>query len=370
MKRARRLVLSAVVLATALAGSAVASPRRDGFTPPAPPCPLPQGFATGPCVMVPEAFATGEPLLGNMAYWGGRIQVHPHLYVVYLGWGRRGAFSADCEPVHLREGRFTATLPCDPDGAGKRMADFVSELGGTAWAGVQTQYYQVVNGVKTYMTNPKEQLAGIWADDADATGPKVTYRQLALAAESAVKHFKVPAAQLPDSQFLILQPQRFSDPVAQSSGYCAWHDQIQPSANPTDYKGLRAGVNFTNMPYVLNQGSGCGENLVNLGDRGKLDGFTIALGHEIEETTTDPGAEDHLDGKAIGGWYDPFDANENGDKCAYVGSNDVPGSGMHTPGAASNIRGNRGDLFPVQSLWSNAAAHGTGYCAGTAYDLA
>ena len=49
------------------------------------------------------------------------------------------------------------------------MADFVSELGGTAWAGVQTQYYQVVNGVKTYMTNPKEQMAGIWADDTDAT---------------------------------------------------------------------------------------------------------------------------------------------------------------------------------------------------------
>ena len=50
------------------------------------------------------------------------------------------------------------------------------------------------------------------------------------------------------------------------------------------------------MPYALAINSGgvneCGEHAVNTDARGKLDGFSIVLGHEIEETVTDPGAED------------------------------------------------------------------------------
>ncbi|MHB8452826.1 MAG: hypothetical protein ACYDAQ_20585, partial [Mycobacteriales bacterium] len=109
------------------------------------------------------------------------------------------------------------------------------------------------------------------------------------------------------------------------------------------------------------------------GAAGLLDGVTIALGHEILETVTDPGAEDILPGGAVvGGWFDPFDGNENGDKCAYVGANiagigpsEIPGE----PGEAANIRGDRGTMFPVQSTWSNSAASGVGYCAGAGTDF-
>jgi serine protease len=105
-----------------------------------------------------------------------------------------------------------------------------------------------------------------------------------------------------------------------------------------------------------------------------LDAFTIALGHEIEETVTDPGAEDIINGKNLGGWYDPFDANENGDKCAYVGSSPFngivgPGEIPNVPGESANITGTQGGTFPVQSLWSNASAGGAGYCAGAGTDL-
>ena len=73
------------------------------------------------------------------------------------------------------------------------------------------------------------------------------------------------------------------------------------------------------MPYVLNSGTGCGQNSVNTGFyAGQLDGFTIVMGHEIEETITDPGAEDVINGVNLGGWYD-YSAYENGDKCAWVG---------------------------------------------------
>jgi hypothetical protein len=100
------------------------------------------------------------------------------------------------------------------------------------------------------------------------------------------------------------------------------------------------------------------------------------LGHEIEETVTDPGAEDILGSGTsttnLGGWYDSLDANENGDKCAWVGESlGAPGEPAVTPipGAINDIKGNDGETFAVQSLWSNEAAEGAGYCAGAGNDL-
>jgi hypothetical protein len=340
--------------------------------PPAPPCPIPvtkipsvntgilgdTPSQIGPCVSVPETPATGLPFVGNMAYWGGPVQVHPHIYLVFFGWGEKGAFVQDCKKERLVEGRVRATLKCDPDGAGKQMANFVYQLGGTRWAGIQTQYYQTVGGVKQYITNRKDQLAGIWVDDRNKTSARISYHDMAAEAERAVKHFHVRASQLIDSNFVIAQPQQYTDPIAQKQGYCAFHDLIEPSIDPKDYHGLRPGVPYTNMPYVLNQGAGCGQNLVNAGLAGQLDGFTVALG-----------AEDHFNGSAYGGWYDPFDNNENGDKCAYVGDTFGFGTVGRVPGAAGEIRGNHGGHFAVQSLWSNEGAGGVGYCAGTNSDL-
>jgi hypothetical protein len=248
------------------------------LTPPAPPCPLPKvkvplpdtpvplvgGDTTvGPCVMVPELAGTGAPVMGNMAYWGGRVQVHPRVYLVYFGWGRAGAFDDDCTPVRLVEGKIRATLKCDPDGAGKKMADFVHQLGGTEWAGVQSQYYQVVNGVTTYVHNDRNQLGGIWVDDKNKVTAKISYRDMAVEADRARKHFGIKDKDLYDANVVILQPKRFSDPKAESVGYCAWHDIIEPSVMPDEFKGLKADLPFTNMPYVLNQGDGCGAHLVN-----------------------------------------------------------------------------------------------------------
>jgi serine protease len=123
------------------------------------------------------------------------------------------------------------------------------------------------------------------------------------------------------------------------------------------------------MPYVLNMGSSCGENSVNTGYyAGKLDGFTIVMGHEIEETITDPGAEDVINGQNLGGWYD-YAAYENGDKCAWVGYTEGIAPPSTVPGGLNNIRGHDGALYPVQSLWSNDSAAGAGYCAGAADDL-
>jgi hypothetical protein len=39
---------------------------------------------------------------------------------------------------------------------------------------------------------------------------------------------------------------------------------------------------------------------------------------------------------------------------------------MPVPGAIGDITGTGGEVFAVQSLWSNASAGGAGYCAGIA----
>jgi serine protease len=359
--------------------------------PPAPPCPENGLLPTGGCG-IPEAVATTLPWLGNMAYYGGHVQTTPKEYVVFWGWGEHGAFPASqtCTPENLTEGSFTATLACDPDGAGKYMADFVQQMGGTDWAGVQTQYYQTdSSGNKTFMTNPAEQLAGIWVDDtnditglestssSNPAGPTNTYTDLAQEAARAVSHFGI--TDLANANIIIAQPPNYTDPNALSAGYCAFHDYTQPNLEGGIYNGLPAGISWTNMPYALAVNSGganvCGENAVNTDARGKLDGFSIVLGHEIEETTTDPGAEDvigsGLSAQQIGGWYDALDANENGDKCAWVGENLLTAQGPPEPipGALGNMTGNAGDRFAVQSLWSNDSAGGAGYCAGAGTDL-
>ncbi len=360
--------------------------------PPAPPCPengmLPSPFSN--CGL-PEFPATTLPVPGNMAYYGGHVQTTPKEYVVFWGWGEPGAFPASqtCASENLTEGTFTATLACDPDGAGKYMADFVQQVGGTDWAGVQTQYYDSSSHSNVNVTNPTEQLAGIWADDAnDAAGmPSTsssnppgstnTYTALAQEAARAVAHFGI--TDLANANIIIAQPPAFSDPNAVSTGYCAFHDYTEPNLEGGIYNGIQPGIAWTNMPYSLainSSGSNvCGENAVNSDARGKLDGFSIVLGHEIEETVTDPGAEDVIGSgtgaQQIGGWYDALDANENGDKCAWVGENLLTASGPPEPipGALGNITGNAGDRFAVQSLWSNAAAGGAGYCAGAGTDL-
>ena len=185
---------------------------------------------------------------------------------------------------------------------------------------------------------------------------------LAKEAERAVAHFAV--SDLENAQFVIAQPQQSNERgFNEGAGYCAWHDYTHPEF----YAGVRAGISFTNMPYVLNAGPSCGQNSVNDGAAGTLDGVTIVLGHEIEETVTDPGAEELVSMQELGAWFD-YSGYENGDKCAWVGATGLaPASTV--PGGLNDIRGNDGQRYAVQSLWSNDAAAGAGYCAGAGDDL-
>src|SRR4051794_4989597 len=69
------------------------SPPAGTPPPPPPPCPE-SGMLPAPLSNcgLPEFPATTLPFPGNMAYWGGHVQTSPKVYLVYWGWGQKGAF--------------------------------------------------------------------------------------------------------------------------------------------------------------------------------------------------------------------------------------------------------------------------------------
>lgn len=336
-----------VTLAIALLHQAPASAASGSHNPHV----MPYTGITPPAVDVcqtlptcPPGAAAGQPEPVNMAYFGGHVQVTPKIYLVFWGWGQAGAFD------HTTPG-----MPSyDPDGVAARMTAFVKAIGGTSWANVQTQYYQQnANGTYSNITNPKNQLGGVWYDNTNPIHDNVSGLELAQEAARAVTYFGIKDLQ--NSQIVVAQPQKYNEAgFNNGAGYCAWHDYTKSAY----YPGVPEGISFTNMPYVLNQGGSCGQNFVNPAPAGTLDGVTIVAGHEIEETVTDPGAEDYINGVQYGGWFD-WQGWENGDKCAWVGD----GLGSPVPGAAYNMTGNDGHTYPVQTLWSNVSAGGVGYCA-------
>ncbi|MDE3073560.1 MAG: hypothetical protein KGJ63_12615, partial [Pseudomonadota bacterium] len=93
-------------------------------------------------------------------------------------------------------------------------------------------------------------------------------------------------------------------------------------------------------PYVYDMGSSCGENFVNSGAAGTLDGFSIVNGHEFAETVTDQ--------NPAGGWTNQIKGSrskgqEDGDECAWISS----GTGK----SADVVMGT--GSFAMQSTWSN-----------------
>jgi hypothetical protein len=141
------------------------------LNPPAPPCPesgqLPSPFSN--CGL-PETPATSLPFMGNLAYWGGHVQVHPKEYLAFWGWGEPGAFPGrKCSSEAITEGSLSATLACDPDGAGKYMADFEQQMGGTGWANVSTQYYQSSSSGNQYISNDHRSRSTVRSATSRAT---------------------------------------------------------------------------------------------------------------------------------------------------------------------------------------------------------
>ena len=60
------------------------------------------------------------------------------------------------------------------------MTNFVKAMGGTAWAGSQTQYYMLdAGGNQVHIQNPANVYGGVWYDDTNPIHDNVSGLELA-----------------------------------------------------------------------------------------------------------------------------------------------------------------------------------------------
>ena len=227
----------------------------------------------------------------------------------------------------------------DPHGAATYLQNLFRGIGtgGEMWSGTMTQYCDgptVPRGATTCNpgTTPHVRypsagaLAGVWFDTAAPSPSSATITQLAQEAIRGAGHFgNTTAAANRYAQYVVVSPSGTHPDGFGSANFCAWHTYTTSSYGD---------IAFTNMPYVTDLGASCGENFVNSGSAGLLDGFSIVNGHEYAETVTDQ--------NPAGGWTAPSGA-ENGDECAWISSGQ---------GAAANVSMGNG-AYAMQSTWSN-----------------
>jgi hypothetical protein len=287
------------------------------------------------------AHSASRTTTSNLTYHGSAsgaavVTGADKVYIVTWGWG---------DPT---VGTFQ-----DPSAELPRQQDFFSQVGGSNWNNSVTQYCQgssafpvaigatVCPAGAPHAVNP----AGVYTGDNywnDTTPIASNVTQSALAAEAvkAATHFgNVDAATNRGVQYIIDTPHGHSI-SGFGTQFCAWHSSATPSWG--------GAIAYTNFPYITDGGTNCGQNYVNSGSAGLLDGVTIVGGHEFAETETDIYPN--------GGWLDGK-GSENGDKCAWL-------SGTQQ-GASTNVRLSSdpaAPTFAVQSLWSNAANAGRGGC--------
>src|SRR6201988_4283886 len=237
------------------------------------------------------------------------------------------------------------------------VTSFLSNLGGTSWAAIQTEYCNNVPAGTTScaavgggnsVTNPRKQLKGVWTDptpvpaDIVALGLEENLVDDPLATEAvrASAHFNYD----PQATYIILTPTTTiatGQPV-----YCGYHTQtnsVNGLGNP--YRLQYAFIPFLNANWPGLGRGGCGMNSVNVVSdsfgHGGFDGYSIVVGHEYAEAVTDP---DNF-ATVQDGWNDA-QGNEIGDKCAWTD--------------LANVSMNNHTSFAVQPLWSNRAYDATG----------
>ena len=281
---------------------------------------------------------TSSSSQGNVGVMDGKVKV----YLVFYGsqWGTQGTDSNG-----------NATFSGDPDG-GAPVAQMMFKGIGTGnelWSADLTQWCDGPNVSAGAVSCPSNAsfvpyqsggvLAGVWEDNSAASPSAATGHQLALEAIKAAQHFgNTTAASNRYAYYVILSPHG-TNPDNYQGQYCAWHDWNGDTTLTGGAASSSVGdLAFSNQPYNMDSGAGCGVGFVN--SPGTLDGWTMTLGHEWHETMSDQ--------FPAGGWTNQtgssFNGQENSDECAWIAAGSA--------GGAANVVMGTG-TFTEQASWSN-----------------
>ena len=240
-----------------------------------------------------QAIISNDPR--TLQYFGGPVEKTPAVFIVFWGFNVSGS---------------------DPSGEQAYMTAFFNGTGGSPWMATDKQYYQLAGSVKQHIKNPVGQLKGTWVDSSSVPA-NPSDAQIRTEAAAAEAHFGFKKG----GNYIVATPHGHNSPGFGSS-FCAYH-------SPTTSGGGE--ISYSNMPYITDAGRSCGENSVNPGSAGLLDGVSIVAGHEEAEAQTDPQVNLNT------AWANNS-FGEIGDICAWQGLADIT---LST------------GKFAVQPLWSN-----------------
>jgi hypothetical protein len=296
----------------------------------------------------PSPTGTVDSLANDIIYHGGNagsgaigVESPPAVYLIYWGPDWVTGFTTTDANGKVYSSSLLQTY----------VNSFFGNVGGSAWAGVQTQYCRNVPAGTTscagiagaqYVTNPKAQLSGVWTDPTPVPSDIITLGlaenlvddPIAFEAQRAAAHFGYNS----QATYMILTP-----PTAIGTGqpvYCGYHTQttsVDGVGNP--FRVQYAFIPWLNTNWPGLGPGGCGMHNVNATSdafgNGIFDGYSIVTGHEYSEAVTDP---DNYFAQQDG-WNDD-QGSENGDKCAWYHTQNVKMGSQY---------------FAVQPTWSNEA---------------
>ena len=232
-----------------------------------------------------RSFGSNTTSSANLRFGGGISGVGvttgaPRVYLVFWGsqWGTQGVNSAG-----------NVTLTGDVKGMAPYVEAFMKGLGtgGETWSGVMTQYCQgVTTGSQSCPSSNTQHVgyptggafAGLWVDESALAPSNATGHQIGQEAVRAATHFgNTTQTSNRNTQYVIVFPHGTDPDNYEQSGFCAWHDYTADSTLDgggavSSPDGILA---FTNLPYIPDAGSSCGQSFVNAGTAGTLDGVSI-----------------------------------------------------------------------------------------------
>lgn len=191
----------------------------------------------------------------GVSYHGGQVLVSPKVYLIFWGYKTYG----------------------DPNKVARLLTDYINAMGGSGHNNIYTQYYEQATAQKTYITNPKMQLGGVWYDQTNAVPGSPTDTQVAQEALAGSNHF---GGYDPNGSYVVATPHGRST-AGFGTQWCAYHSATF-SGNSL--------VSYTNLPYVPDAGRQCGADVITppSDESGADEGVTIAEGAEEGDSVTDP----------------------------------------------------------------------------------
>jgi hypothetical protein len=209
------------------------------------------------------------------------------------------------------------------------LPSFAGAIGGSPYFNINTTYY---NAAGTHVTNAVTYRGS--ANDNYSQGKSLSDAGVQAVVANAISTNALPKDT--NGVYFVLTSSDVNETSGFCTQYCGWHSY-----------GSIAGSNIK-FAFVGNPDrcpSACEEQTTSPNGNAGADGMANIIGHELEESVTDPN---------LNAWYDKR-GNENADKCAWTfGTTSTAANG-----SKYNMTLSDGKPYLIQQNWVNASG---GYC--------